>query len=316
MKHALYVFCALIFTLVCGLPSAVLTPPVPVSATQTSPLLEAASATPAPVIETSIVPTIIATAATGTTLYISGTMHIESKADSWPRDVDTFLAFLEATTNAGLRWSIGADVGWLEGGVGVQEIIQRASVMGVQWDVHTHKETDRAKAAYFLTQYGVTPTSVVSGMQIDEFDGLRQPLTYQGYTWTPQVVWGGVQCVGHKPGCDDTSIALYRPTSSAQYDTHDPNGNLIRVGNTDHQLATAEGLLSKIAAGEYSSVPVLGFTIMVEPETLKIVNSENGLTELLVFIERVKQNPSVRFGTIEETAQAWVSTGSVPIQIP
>lgn len=188
--------------------------------------------------------------------------------------------------------------------------------MGVQWDVHAHEAADRAKSAYLLAQYGVTPTSVVSGMRIDEFDGLLQPLTYQGYTWTPQVVWGGVNCVGHKPGCDDTSVALYRPTSSVEYKTHDPNGVLIRVGNTDHQLATVEGLLSQIAARQYSFVPVLGFTIMVEPETLQIVNSEDGLTELLAFVERVRLNPAIRFGTIEETAFAWVNAGTVPIQIP
>jgi hypothetical protein len=188
--------------------------------------------------------------------------------------------------------------------------------MGVQWDVHAHKAEDRAKAAYLLSQYGVTPTSVVSGMMIDEFDGLFQPLTYQGYTWTPEVVWGGVNCVGHRPGCDDTSISLYRPTSSAEYAIHNPEGTLIRVGNTDHQLATLEDLLLQIAGHSYSTVPVLSFTIMVEPETLQIVNSEDGLDELLTFVESVAQNPSVRFGTIEEAASAWESAGSVPIQIP
>ena len=313
MKHTLWIFVTLIFTLACSFSS---TPfpsttaqdaPAPDSVSVTVPPLEVASATPAPV---------VAPVSTGTVLYISGTMHIETKTDSWPRDVDAFLAFLEAATNAGMRWSIGADVGWLEGGVRVQEIIQRASAMGVQWDVHTHDENNRAKAAYLLTQFGVTPSSVVSGMQIAEFDGLSQQLTYQGYTWTPQVVWGGVQCVGHKPGCDDTSVALYRPTSSAQYDLHDPNGKLIRVGNTDHQIASADQLLAQIAAGQYS-VPVLQFTLMIEPETLRIAGSTtDDLDVILAFVERVKQNPAVRFATIEETAQAWVSAGSVPIQIP
>ena len=306
MKHTLWIFPVLIFTFACSFSSAPLPSPAPDSVSATVSPLEVASATPAPV---------VAPVLTGTVLYISGTMHIETKTDSWPRDVDAFLAFLEAATNVGMRWSIGADVGWLEGGERVQEIIQRASAMGAQWDVHTHEMADRAKAAYLLSQYGVTPTSVVSGMRIEEFDRLRQPLTYQGYTWTPQVVWGGVQCVGHKPGCDDTSIALYRPTSSAQYDLHDPNGNLIRVGNTDHQIASVEQLLAQIAAGQYS-VPVLSFTIMVEPETLQVVNSEDGLESILAFAQRVGQNPTVRFGTIEETAQAWVALGGVPIQIP
>lgn len=308
MKHTLWIFATLIFTLACSSLAPTQTPPVPASVSETSPALDVPTVAPA-------APTVVP-ATSGTTLYISTTIHIESKSDSWPKDVDAFLAFIEQITSAGIRLSIGADVGWLEGGVRVQEIIQRASATGVQWDVHTHKETDRAKAAYLLTQYGVTPTSVVSGMRIEEFDGLRQPLTYQGYTWTPQVVWGGVECVGHKPGCDDTSIALYRPTSSAQYDVHDPNGNLIRVGNTDHQLATAEQLLSQIAAGQYP-VPVISFTLMIEPETLRIAESAtDDINVILAFVERMKQNPSVRFGTIEETAQAWVDAGSVAIQIP
>ncbi len=316
MKHTLWIFVTLIFTLACSSlapthPSTTAQDaPAPAPATQSSPPLEVSTAAPA-------APTVLPPTS-GTSLYISTTMHIETKPDSWPKDADTdtFLAFIEQITNEGIRLSIGADVGWLEGGVRVQEIIQRASAMGVQWDVHTHEENDRAKAAYLLTQYGVTPTSVVSGMQINEFDGLFQQLTYQGYTWTPQVVWGGVQCVGHKPGCDDTSVALYRPTSSAQYDLHDPNGKLIRVGNTDHQIASADQLLAQIAAGQYS-VPVLQFTLMIEPETLRIAGSTiDDLDVILAFVGRVKQNPAVRFATIEETAQAWVSAGSVPIQIP
>lgn len=307
MKHALIFFCILIVVLACSFSSTPPTPPAPDSVPETFTPLDVASDIPTPE---------FGPISTYTLLYISSTMHIESKADSWPRDVDAFLAFLEATTNAGMRWSIGADVGWLENGTRTAEIIQRASAMGVQWDVHAHEAADRAKAAYLLSQYGVTPTSVVSGMRIDEFDGLLQPLTYQGYTWTPQVVWGGANCVGHRPGCDDTSIALYRPTSSAEYTIHNPDGTLIRVGNSDHQLATLEGLLLQIAGRSYSDVPVMSFTIMVEPETLQIVNSEDGLTELLAFVERVHLNPAVRFGTIEETAQAWVSAGGVPIQIP
>lgn len=255
-------------------------------------------------------------ATTSTTmLYVSATMHIESQPDSWPKDVDAFLAFIQQLTDAGVRLSIGADVGWLTGGIRVQEIIQRTSAMGVQWDVHAHKQSDRAKAAYLLAKYGVTPTSVISGMQINEFDKARKPSSYKGYTWTPKVVWGGVACVGHRAGCDDTSIVLYRPTSSAKYTVHDPKGNIVRVGNTDHQLATAESLLAQIEVGTYS-VPMLSFTIMIEPETLLIVNSDDGLAEILAFVEQVRENPNLRFATIEETAQAWVAAGSVPIQIP
>lgn len=293
MKHTLWIFLALVIALTCVPSAAALTPPAPAAVSETVAALDASE----------------------TTLYISATMHIESQTDSWPKDVDAYLAFIEQITTAGVRLSIGADVGWLTGGVRVREIIQRTSAMGVQWDVHAHKATDRAKAAYLLKQYGVTPTSVISGMQISEFDTARKPSKYKGYTWTPKVVWGGVTCVGHKPGCDDTSIALYRPTSSAKYDVHDPNGNIVRVGNTDHQIASVDELITQMDAGLYA-VPVLSFTIMIEPETLLIVNSEDGLDALLAFVERMKLNPSVHFATIEQTAQAWVAAGSVPIQIP
>jgi hypothetical protein len=290
MKRILLSILSMLVVLACATPAAALTQPA----------AEVAAPT---------------TASTGTTLYISATMHIESQPDSWPKDVDAYIAFIEQLVNAGVRLSVGADVGWLTGGVRVQEIIQRTSVMGVQWDVHAHKQTDRAKAAYLLTKYGVTPTSVISGMQISEFDRARRPSIYKGYTWTPKVVWGGVNCVGHRPGCDDTSIALYRPTSSVKYYVHDPKGNIVRVGNSDHQLATAETMITQISDGQYT-VPVLSFTIMIEPETLQIVNSDDSLNEILAFVERVKQNSAIRFATIEETAQAWVNAGSVPILIP
>ena len=250
-----------------------------------------------------------------TLLYISATMHIESQPNSWPKDADAFISNIQQITDAGIHLSIGADIGWLTGGTRVQEIIQRTSAMGVQWDVHAHKQADRAKVAYLLSKYGVTPTSVISGMQINEFDTARKPSTYKGYTWVPQVVWGGVKCVSHRSGCDDTSIALYRPTSSAKYDVHDPNGNIVRVGNSDHQLTTADALIAQIASGAYD-VPVLSFTIMIDPKAFTIINSDDGLGEILAFAERIKQDPAVRFGTIEETAQAWVKAGSVPIQIP
>lgn len=248
-----------------------------------------------------------------TLLYISATMHIESNPQSWPHDVDHFIAFLQATTDAGLRWSIGGDVGWLEGDPHAAEIIQRATAIGVQWDIHTHQASDRAKAAYLLSQFGVTPTSVVSGLKIEDFDAISQPLSHQGYTWTAGVVWGGVTCTGHGPGCDDPAVALYRPTSSAQYGVDNINGEVIRVGNTDHQLATGDDLLARMSAGEFDSYPIIEFNIMAQPGRLAIVDSVDALPEILAFVERAKQNPNVRFATIEETAGAWQAAGSVPV---
>jgi hypothetical protein len=301
MKRVLLVFTVLLFTLACGFSALQQTQSAP--ATRITVPTAAISAPPA-------APT------TAATLYISATMHIESKPDSWPQNADTFLAFLQQSTATGLRWSIGGDVGWLESAPDAQEIVQRSAALGVQWDVHAHKKEDLAKVASILSGWGITPTGVVSGMLIKDLDALRQPLTYQSYTWTPQVVWGGVNCPGHRPGCDDTSIALYRPTSSAAFDVHDPNANLIKVGGGDHTLAGANSLIEKIQANQVTA-PVVGFTLMVEPETLRIIQSAtDDLNAIMLFTESSKQKTFVRFGTIAETAQAWVGAGSIAIQIP
>lgn len=256
-----------------------------------------------------------ASEAPATSLYISATMHIESKFDSWPQDAEAFLSFLQQTTDVGMHWSIGGDVGWLEGDPRARDIVTRSAAMGVQWDVHAHKMEDLAKVASILASWGVAPTGVVSGMLISDLDSLRQSLTYQGYTWTPQVVWGGVQCPGHKIGCDDFSVAVYRPVSSVQFYEHDSNGSLIKIGGGDHTLAGAEALATAIANGQYT-FPVIGFTLMVEPETLRIAESATAdVDAILAFVARINAYPFVRWGTIEQTAQAWAAAGSVPFMI-
>ncbi|RIK30470.1 MAG: hypothetical protein DCC56_09100 [Anaerolineae bacterium] len=253
--------------------------------------------------------------ATGTTLYISATMHIETKSDSWPADKEAFLSFLQQTTDAGIHWSIGGDIGWLESAEDAQEIVQRSAAMGVQWDIHAHNPDDFGKIAYILNSWGVTPTNVVSGFLIQNFDSLQASYSYQGMSWSPQVIWGGVVCAGHKPGCDDSSISLYRPTSSSQFELHNPNGNIIKLGGGSHQLADAELLAAQIANGQYP-YPVIGYTIMVEPETLRIATSStDDLNAILAFVERMNQYPFVRWATIQGTANAWVSAGEVPFQI-
>ena len=254
-------------------------------------------------------------APSGTTLYISATMHIESTPDSWPKDTETFLAFLQQTIDAGLHWSIGGDIGWLTSDPRAKEIVTRAAAMGVEWDVHGHRDTDRGKIAATLASWGVTPSGVISGMLISEYGRIPRSYLSQGYRWTPKIVWGGVSCAGHAPGCDDPAIGIYRPKSSSQFTVHSANGKLIRVAGGDHQIATAESLVARIAAGEVTA-PVIGFTIMVEPETLLIVNSQDGLEQILAFAAGMDGYSFVRWGTINETAQAWVQAGSVPVLIP
>lgn len=250
--------------------------------------------------------------AEATLLYISGTTHIESKPQVWP-DVDAFLAFLEQVTALGMKWSIGADIGWLEGEPRAAELIQKSETLGVQWDIHTHNPQDRAKAAYLITQLGGHPNSVVSGMLVSEFDSLA-PQTYQGFTWTPQVLWGGTNCVGHRPGCDDHAVGLWIPLSAEQYTTHNPSGEYIRVGGGSHQLADGLALAQAIADGQYP-YPVISFTLMVDPVNLTIVNSDDGMAEITAFVNEMNQYGFVRWANFEETAQAWVEAGSVPSRI-
>ena len=247
-----------------------------------------------------------------TLLYISGTTHIESKPQVWP-DVDAFLAFLQQVTALGMKWSVGADIGWLEGEPRAAELIQASEALGVQWDVHTHSPQDRAKAAYLITQMGGHPNSVVSGMLVSEFNNIG-PQTYQGFTWTPLVLWGGTNCPGHRPGCDDLAAGIWIPLSAEQYTTHNPNGQYIRVGGGTHQLDDGRALVQSIASGQYA-YPVISFTLMVAPNTLQIVESSDGIAEITAFANEMNQYPFVRWANIEETAQVWVTAGSVPSRI-
>ncbi|MBI5943598.1 MAG: hypothetical protein HY864_04460 [Chloroflexi bacterium] len=248
-----------------------------------------------------------------TLLYISGTTHIETKPQTWP-NVDAFLAFLQKVADLGMKWSVGADVGWLEGEPRAAELIQASEALGVQWDIHAHSGEDRAKAAYLITQMGGHPNSVVSGMLVDELDSVRQPLTYQGFTWTPKVLWGGTNCVGHRPGCDDLSAGIWIPLSSEQYATHDPNGTLVRVGGGTHQLDDGRALAQAVANGQYQ-YPIISFTVMVTPATLTIFESGDGIAEISAFVNEMNQYSFVRWANIEETAQAWTAAGSVPSRI-
>jgi hypothetical protein len=263
-------------------------------------------------VPTDSAPTATPSSSNTTLLYISGTTHIETKPQTWP-NVDSFLNFLQQVTVLGMKWSVGADIGWLEGEPRAAELIQSSEALGVQWDVHTHNGEDRAKAAYLITQMGGHPNSVVSGMLISEFSSIG-PQTYQGFTWTPQVLWGGTNCPGHRPGCDDLAAGVWIPLSAEQYTTHNPSGQYIRVGGGTHQLEDGLALAQAIANGQHT-YPVISFTLMVSPTTLTIVESSDGMAKITTFFNEMNGYNFVRWANIEETAQAWVAAGSVPSRI-
>jgi hypothetical protein len=210
-------------------------------------------------------------------------------------------------------WSVGADVGWLEGEPRAAEVIQTSEAWGVVWDVHVHNAGDYAKAAYLIRQLGGHPTGVISGMLIADFASLRHGYLYRGEAWEPTAVWGGVVCAGHRPGCDDLAAGLWRPSES-DYFAHDPAGEFIRVGGGTHQLADARSLAADIAAGVYD-YPLISFTVMVAPVELEIVNSGDGIEEISAFVAEMTGYDFVRWATIEETAEAWLQAGGVASRI-
>ena len=303
MKQKFLLTLPLLFLLACNLVTtpATQTPTVETQPTETQPAQNTEEA------GTSSTPT-----TAPTLLYISGTSHIESKPQVWP-DVDAFLKFLQQVTALGMKWSVGADIGWLEGEPRAAELIQASEALGVQWDVHTHSPQDRAKAAYLITQMGGHPNSVVSGMLVSEFNSIA-PQTYQGFIWTPHVLWGGTNCAGHRPGCDDLAAGLWIPLSAEHYTTHNPNGQYIRVGGGSHQLDDGLTLAQAIVNGQYT-YPVISFTLMVSPTTLTIVESSDGMAEITAFVNEMNGYNFLRWANIEETAQAWVEAGSVPSRI-
>ncbi len=242
-------------------------------------------------------------------LCLSGTMHIETKRQSWP-DPDALIAFFERATKTGMRWSIGADIGWLEGEPRAGEVIKATEALGVQWDVHAHRHEDRASCAAAIRRLGGSPTSVASGVTLDEVDLLRDPVVdAEGNRWQAEVLWGAVVHPRHGLGSDLNQIGVWRPRSGEAFSEHDGSGTLIAVGGGHLDLAEAEKLASEVAS---DGPPVLAASIMVQPKSLCVQGTEDGIDAIEAWAARVSRNASVRWATIEETAEAWVAAGEVP----
>lgn len=257
------------------------------------------------------------------TLCISATMHIESNRQSWP-DPDALVAFFERATVAGrtggqatgLRWSVGADIGWLEGEPRAAEVIRRTEALGVTWDVHAHEMADRADVAAAIAGAGGHPNDVASGLVVTEIDGLRGPLaSASGTTWQAGVLWGIVRQPNHGTDSDDFSVGVWRPRSAADWTVHDPAGSLIAVGRGPIDLDGLERLAERISANPEGYPPVLSATLMVSPRQLLVVDSADGIDAIEAWASRVGALRGVRWATIRETADAWVASGSVPSRL-
>jgi hypothetical protein len=264
-----------------------------------------------------VVPTPTPVTTSGSRVHISGTMHIESNRLRWPK-VDALLAFFERATRAGkvgsqttaMKWSVGADIGWLTGEPRAAEVIAKLEAMGVEMDIHAHNFADRANCAAQITRLGGHPNKVSSGNIVTEIDALRSPVKgSNGATWQAEILYGTTQRPGHSEGADDTSYGVWRPKSGSEYTTHDPAGNLISVGGGPRTLAGATSIIDKLKSVT-GLPPVYSTTVMVHPDTLVVVGTSDGIDKIEAWAATAGKEAVVKWGTLTETAAAWVAAGS------
>ncbi|MFN8004676.1 MAG: hypothetical protein U0X75_27105 [Acidobacteriota bacterium] len=278
------------------------------------------TATPTPTPTPTPVPT--PTPGARSMLYISGTMHIESNRLRWP-NVDALLAFFTRATKAGrvgsepagMKWSVGADIGWLTGEPRAGEVIAKLEAMGVEMDVHAHSFSDRANCAARITQLGGHPNKVSSGNVVTEIDGLRQPVVgANGATWQAEILYGTALRPDHSPGSEDVSYGVWRPKSGAEYKIHDPGGNLISVGGGVRTLAGATAIIDKLKTLT-GLPPVYSTTIMVHPDTLVNVTTQDGIAQIEAWATTARANSFVKWATLSETAAAWKAAGQIASRV-
>jgi hypothetical protein len=260
-------------------------------------------------------------------LYVSGTMHIETSPARWPKP-DNLIAFFQRAVNvghvgsqtSGMRWSIGADVGWLNGEPRAGEIIRTLSALGVEWDIHVHSASDRAAAAQRIIALGGTPTTLLSGVTVSDLDTVRSTMGGTGsYSWQAESLWGLVRTGTHNAGSEDFSSGLWQPRSGTDWQAHDPAQNLIAVGGGVRSLAGAESLATQLAQGY--TAPVYSVTVMVDQVTLTVSDAVNaststdGIAQIEAFASRVGAMSNVRWATPAGTAATWRAAGSLPSRI-
>jgi len=262
---------------------------------------------------------LVASDTKGPIVCVSGTMHIETNRRSWP-DPDRLMEFFRRATavgksarrDSGMRWSIGADIGWLEGERRAAEIIKATEALGVQWDIHAHQMADRPACAAAITRFGGHANEVCSGLVAYEIEALRAPLKGRaGNTWQAQVLWGVVRRPNHGPGSDDNSFGLWRAKNGMDFLEHDANGKLVAVGGGTRQLAGAERLAIELGKGA-NRPPVTSATVMVSPRTFTVIGTNDGIEAIEAWAARMAKMPQVRWATISETASLWLKAGGVP----
>lgn len=262
-------------------------------------------------------------------LYVSGTMHIESNRLRWPNP-DNLLAFFRRATATGkvgsqstaMRWSVGADVGWLTGEPRAGEIIRTLSALGVEWDIHVHSASDRAVAAQKIIALGGAPNTVASGVMASDIETMRSAQAGTGgYAWQADSLWGLVREGSHSNGSEDLSNGLWQPRSNSDWQAHDPAaGRLVAVGGGSRTLTAAEALATQMAQGGYTA-PVYSATLMVDQLTFTVAGAasatttSDGIDQIEAFAGRMGVLPHVRWASLSGTAAAWRAAGAVPSRI-
>lgn len=258
-------------------------------------------------------------AITTTTIYISGTMHIESDRRRWP-NIDSLKTFFDTVTTIGLvgsqttpmKWSVGADIDWLIGEPRAAELIRHTDSLGVEWDVHAHNLTDRPLCYQQITALGGHPTTVCSGMQTSQIDSMKTTITNGTASFTASVFWGMTYTDGHGSSSDINYSGCWRPASSSSYLTAASSGP-VNVGGYTKKMSDIDNLAKDITANPTMyRFPVTSATVMIDPQTYTtpLVASET-LTVLKAFAARVGTYTNVKWGTINQTATAWVTAGGV-----
>lgn len=252
-----------------------------------------------------------------TTLYISGTMHIESDRMKWP-DIDSLKCFFDTATHIGLagtqttamKWSIGPDIGWLIGEPRAAELITYTEALGVEWDVHGHNLTDRPLCYQQITTLGGHPTTVCSGMQTSQVDSMKTTIANGSASFTATVFWGMTYNPTHGAASDLTYSGCWRPTSSINYLTPASTGP-VNVGGYIRRMGAVDSLAMDITANPAMyKFPVTSATVMIDPQTYTtpLVATET-ISVLKSFATRVGAYSNVKWGTINQTATAWIAAG-------
>lgn len=253
-------------------------------------------------------------------LYVFGTMHIESTPSRWP-NVDKLLSFFKQATTLGaktegerttyMKWSVGADIGWLEGEKKANYLIQETEKLGVEWDIHAHNLADRPKCYQKIAALGGHPNHVCNGVKVDEIDKMRLPLNWGTTTWQADVLLGFNTTGGHSPGTELFSIGIWRPKSSAEYKIHDASANMISVGGGTKQLDYAEKLAASMAASKGSAIGILSVGIMVHPDSLTVPSSGGkNIIDIKAWANRMAAYDFVHWATANQTAEAWRTKGA------